>query len=99
MIFGRRKATVATPSGDVPTPNGNSVSTGDTSETVPAIERLRLHAAGDVAQLTRDVQTLADELLWQRERFDKLQNRVTSELREIRREVDRFYEPEEEEEE
>jgi hypothetical protein len=93
MIFGRRKATVATPSEQPAT------SPGDTSDTVAPLTKLRLERASDTMQLTRDVQTLADELVWQRERFDKLQNRVTAELREIRREVDRLYEAPEEEEE
>ena len=42
-------------------------------------------------ELVRAIASLADDLKWLQERFDKLQNRVTTELREIRREVDRFF--------
>jgi phosphoserine phosphatase len=70
---------------------------------VSALELLRSEGDRDrpdaVGQLRRDCARLADELLWLRERFDKLQNRVTTELREIRREVDRWYDAQEEEEE
>ncbi len=93
MLFVRRKATVATPSQQPPTP------AVDTADSVASLDKLRVERASEQNQLTRDVQTLADELVWQRERFDKLQNRVTAELREIRREVDRLYEAPEEEEE
>lgn len=92
MLFVRRKATVATPSTQPPTP------AVDAADTVASLDKLRVERASEQSQLTRDVQTLADELVWQRERFDKLQNRVTAELREIRREVDRLYEAPEEEE-
>jgi hypothetical protein len=90
MIFGRKRATVAAPSIQLTAP------TGDSPDTIAALDKLRPEPASDVVQLRRDVQTLADELVWQRERFDKLQNRVTAELREVRREVDRLYEQPEE---
>jgi len=48
-------------------------------------------------EVVRAIAALNDDMKWLAERFEKLQNRVTTELREIRREVDRFYdEPEQE---
>ncbi len=95
MIFGRRADTVAAPS---PQP---AVPSDTTDDTIPALERLRAAAASgpDRRQLERDLALLADEIVWVKERFEKLQSRVTSQLREIRREVDRLLELEPVEEE
>ncbi len=85
-MFGRPKLTVTAPAPDAAQPEPNSVAT-------LGLDKLRAAApAGREVQLERDLALLADELVWLKERFGKLQNRVTSELREIRREVDRFNE-------
>lgn len=87
MLFGRRKDSVATPLPDPP---------AEVRDTVATPSKLEL-VQPDARQLERLVSQLHDDLKWLSERFEKLQNRVTTELREIRREVDRFYdEPEEE---
>lgn len=87
-MFGRPKLTVATPAPDPAQPDPNTVATH-------ALDELRAAAppAREV-QVQRDLALLADELVWLKERFGKLQNRVTAELREIRREVDKLYEEE-----
>ncbi len=85
-MFGRPKLTVTTPSPDAAQPAPDAVAT-------PALDQLRADApATREVQLQRDLALVADELVWLKERFGKLQNRVTAELREIRREVDRLYE-------
>lgn len=84
MLFGKRRDSVATPVENPP------ATVNDTVATPP------LQLVTDPRQLERLVGQLSDDLRWLGERFEKLQNRVTTELREIRREVDRFYdEPEE----
>jgi hypothetical protein len=83
MLFGKRAATEPAPLPDSAPPHVN----GDATP----LEVLRLQPEG-AKQIERDVALLADELVWLKERFGKLQNRVTAELREIRREVDRLYE-------
>ena len=89
MFLGRRKATVATPI-ETPPPRAVDVATPD-----KLLELRRSAESPQAQQLERDIALLADELVWLKERFTKLQNRVTSELREIRRELDRGLEPEE----
>lgn len=90
MLFGRKAATVTTPRADAAQPGADGVATpGQPLELVRAPEPT-------ARECMRALAALADDLKWLQERFDKLQNRVTTELREIRREVDRFYdEPEE----
>jgi len=87
MLFGRRKDTVAAPTPDASQPIADGVVTPLKLETVEPSTR----------ELVRALSALNDDLKWLAERFEKLQNRVTTELREIRREVDRFYEEPEEE--
>jgi len=90
MLFGRRKDSVATPAPNASQPEPDGVATGERPLT-----ELKL-VEPSPRELVRAIASLADDLKWLQERFDKLQNRVTTELREIRREVDRFYdEPEE----
>jgi len=84
MLFARRADTVTTPAPGPPQPAADTV--------VTPLDSVRSKAdVPDTVQLERVVAELADELHWQKERFAKLQNRVTTELREIRREVDRLY--------
>ncbi len=95
MVFGRRADTVVAPSPQPAAPSDTA------DDTIPALERLRAAATSgpDRRQLERDLALLADEIVWLKERFEKLQSRVTSQLREIRREVDRLLELEPVEEE
>jgi hypothetical protein len=86
MIFGRKKDTVAAPPANRAEPIGDAVVTPLRLETMEP----------SVRELVRAIAALNDDSKWLAERFEKLQNRVTTELREIRREVDRFYEEPEE---
>lgn len=90
MLFGRKPDAVATPRPDASQRPADGVATGQ-----PPLSLVQ-PPEPSVRELLRAVQGLHDDQKWLGERFDKLQNRVTTELREIRREVDRFYdEPEE----
>jgi len=90
MLFGRRKDGVATPSSDAAQPIGDGVATESRSTLV-------VEQGPSTRELVRAIAAMNDDLKWMQERFEKLQNRVTTELREIRREVDRFFdEPQEE---
>ena len=86
MIFGRKRDTVPTPAGD--------------AAELPRHDRDTVKLVEDIGptprEVVRAIAALNDDMKWLAERFEKLQARVTTELREIRREVDRFYdEPEE----
>ena len=85
MLFGRKRDGVATPPPNASQPIGDAVATGERPLT-----ELKL-VEPSPRELVRAIASLADDLKWLQERFDKLQNRVTTELREIRREVDRFF--------
>jgi hypothetical protein len=91
MIFGRRKDSVAAPASDAAQSSRNSDDT-----TVDAVPRLVVEPGPTPRELVRAIAGISDDMKWLDERFTKLQNRVTTELREIRREVDRFYEEPEE---
>lgn len=91
MIFGRKRDTVATPSPDAAQPAPDTVATGQ-----PPLALVR-PPEPTLRDVIRAISELNDEITWQKERYEKLQNRVTTELREIRREVDRFYDAPEEE--
>ncbi len=90
MIFGRRKSTDATPAPDAPELSRDSRDTAGRPQLVEDI-------GPTPREVVRAIAALNDDMKWLAERFEKLQNRVTTELREIRREVDRFYEEPEEE--
>lgn len=87
MVFGWTRASKATPAPDAP-------ATGQ-ERPQDAVATLSL-VQPSPREMLAALHTLADDVKWLQERFDKLQARVTTELREVRREVDRFYdEPEE----
>lgn len=87
-MFGLKRASVATP------PPTASQRPADGADTVPPLELV----PRDVKHLLATVESLRDDVLWLRERYEKLQARVVAELREIRREVDSFYDGDEESE-
>ena len=79
MLFGRKKDSIAAPSVTAAEPSTDTVA------------KLRLEDPSP-RELLRALASLADDVKWLAERYEKLQARVTTELREIRREVDRFFE-------
>lgn len=97
MLFGRRSAGVATPVSNAAQTPSTAVATPQPADPLaPSPAPLQLVEPSN-RELVRAIAQLGDDVKWLAERFEKLQNRVTTELREIRREVDRFYdEPEEE---
>lgn len=91
MLFGRRSASVAAPAPNPPQPDGNGVTTASGEEQLAHL-RKQLVARDPTLELEHELARLADEIVWLKQRYGTLQNRVTSELREIRREVDRYRE-------
>lgn len=100
MNLFRKAATVTKP--PVTGADGAPAASTETPNTsaVTSLERLReiSDTPARVVQVERDLAILADEVLWLKERYAKLQARVTAELREIRREVDKLYDAPNEEE-
>lgn len=95
MLFGRKAATVAAPSVQLVKPEHDAPGTEATPSEQPKTEPGAAPAEGlrptaALRELEHAIAELSDEQKWLRERFEKLQNRVTAELREIRREVDRL---------
>lgn len=104
MAFGWRRATVTAPASDAARRPPDEATAPESIDSGRGLLELRAQAdAPRAIALERDVALLADELVWLKERFGKLQNRVTAELREVRREVDRLteddpYDPEDDRE-
>lgn len=100
MNLFRKAATVTEPLPTVADATPAPVPSTRETLSVSSLERLReiSDTPARVVQVERDLAILADEVLWLKERYTKLQARVTAELREVRREVDKLYDAPNEEE-